>query len=138
MSVSVATGSKDICTPDNQNTQIITNNMGIQRWVYVIISVNANVVDCYLDGKLVISYQTNGYPNPSISCSQKTNNWGINFGNGSDIYISGFTRTATATDPATAMSGYAVKPPGAKSSTAYSANLQINQNNQLLTNLRLF
>jgi hypothetical protein len=138
LACSVATGSNDTCNPKNQNTQIVTNNLGIQRWVYVIISVNANIVDCYLDGKLVLSFQTNGMPNPSISCTQKTNNWGINFGKGSDIYISGFTRVATATDPATALRGYATKPAGAKTSTAYSANLQINQNNQLLTTWKLF
>jgi hypothetical protein len=36
------------------------------------------------------------------------------------------------------MANYAIKPSGAKVSTAYSAYLQINQNNQLLTNLKLF
>jgi hypothetical protein len=138
LSVSIATGTKDACSPDTTNTQIITNNLGIQRWVFVIVSVNANIVDCYIDGKLVVSFQTNGIPTPSIACTQKSNVWGINFGTNSDIYLSNFTRTATPTDPATALSLYSSKPAAAKASTAYSANLQINQNNQLLTNVKLF
>jgi hypothetical protein len=136
--VSIATGSRDPCRPDNLNPQIVTNNLAIQRWVYVIVSVNANIVDCYIDGKLVLSFQTNGIPNPSISCSSASNAWGIQFGTNMDIYISGFTRTTSATDPATAQAGYSSKPAGAKNWTSYSANLQINQNNQLLTNLKLF
>jgi len=138
LSVSVATGITDPCTVDKQNTQIITNNLGIQRWVYVIVSVNVNIVDCYIDGKLVLSFQTNGMPNPSISCSSVSNVWGINFGRNLDIYISGFTRTLTATDPATAMYGYSKIPPGAKQSTSYSANLIINKNNQLINSIPIF
>jgi hypothetical protein len=132
------TGKTDPCVPANHNVVTMTNNLGVQRWVYVIVSVNANIIDCYIDGKLTISFQTNGVPNPSISCTDTDNNWGISFGVGPDIYISGFTRIPYATDPATAMANYAIKPSGAKVSTAYSAYLQINQNNQLLTNLKLF
>jgi hypothetical protein len=138
LNVSIATGSNDPCTPDSKNTHSITNNLGIQRWVYVIVSVNANIIDCYIDGKLVISFQTNGIPTPSIACTQKSNVWGINFGTNSDIYISEFTRTTTATDPATALYGYSRKPAGSKNSSTYSANLQLNQNNKVLTNLKLF
>jgi len=40
------------------NTVItISNNFPIQKWVHVLISVDTTYVDCYLDGKLVISTQ---------------------------------------------------------------------------------
>lgn len=37
------------------NEIIISRNFPIQKWVYVTISVDTTYVDCYLDGKLVIS-----------------------------------------------------------------------------------
>jgi hypothetical protein len=36
---------------------MITNNFPLQKWVGVIISFDNQYLDCYLDGKLVISYQ---------------------------------------------------------------------------------
>jgi hypothetical protein len=45
------------CSQGTSQTIVITNNFGIQRWVYVLVSVNTNIVDAYLDGKLVNSTQ---------------------------------------------------------------------------------
>ena len=38
------------------NQITITNNFPIQKWVYVTVSVDTIYADCYIDGKLVISY----------------------------------------------------------------------------------
>jgi hypothetical protein len=37
------------------NTVVISNNFPIQKWVHVLVSVDTMYIDCYLDGKLVIS-----------------------------------------------------------------------------------
>lgn len=48
----------DIVLADNtKKTVTITTNFQLQKWVYIIISVDNQFVDCYLDGKLVISQQ---------------------------------------------------------------------------------
>ena len=35
----------------------VTNNFPIQKWVYLVVSVDGTLVDTYLDGKLVKSHQ---------------------------------------------------------------------------------
>jgi hypothetical protein len=109
--------------------------MGIQRWVFILVSVNTNVVDCYLDGKLVTSTQLNGIP--TISCNNANNNWAINYGSG-DIYLSNFQRWTTPTDPATAQSYYKVKPSSAKIFSSYGANIQLTKNDVAQQSVKLF
>ena len=120
-------------TTISPNTITITNNIGIQRWTYVIVSVNTNIVDCYLDGKLVTSTQLTGVP--IISCSNYSPN--INYGTGSDIYLSNFQRWITATDPATAMSYYGYKPATSALST-YGVNLRLIKDNVEQTAIKIF
>jgi hypothetical protein len=41
---------------NNANPVIkVTENFPIQKWVYVVISVDSQIADCYLDGKLIKS-----------------------------------------------------------------------------------
>jgi hypothetical protein len=54
------------------NVITITNNFPIQKWVHVLVSVDTIYVDCYIDGKLVMSNPLNAQitqslPNPSIT-----------------------------------------------------------------------
>lgn len=54
--------------PANNGTPIlITNNYPIQKWCYIVISVDNNFIDCYLDGKLVLSQKTYISSSPSSS-----------------------------------------------------------------------
>jgi len=123
------------CNPTSSPTVIpITQNFGIQRWVYVLVSVNATIVDCYLDGKLVTSTQLNGIP--TISCGTN-NNWSIQYGSG-DIYLSNFQRWTTATDPATAAAYYKIKPASVKAFSNYSANVQLTVDGVPAQSLKLF
>jgi hypothetical protein len=122
------------CNGSSPTTITITNNFGIQRWVYVLISVTGNTVDGYLDGRLVTSAQLNGIP--TISCSQN-NNWTIGYGSG-DIYISNFQRWTTGTDPVTAMSYYKVKPAASKVFSNYSASVQLSVNGTPQQSVKLF
>jgi hypothetical protein len=82
-----------------QNT-IITTNFPIQKWVCIIVSVDGTVVDCYLDGKLVVSTMLNG--------AQVTPNGAVNLtlANNSDTYLSNFQRWKTVTDPQAAWNYY--------------------------------
>jgi hypothetical protein len=124
------------CQPSgNLVTFPITQNFGIQRWVYVLVSVNTNVVDCYIDGQLVTSHQLNAVP--TISCNNPKPTWTIQYGTG-DVYISNFQRWTTPTDPATAMSYYATKPTAAKTFSSYGAQLALTKDKVPQTPITLF
>ena len=41
-------------------THVIMDNFPLQKWVYVVISVDNNVVDLYIDGKLIRSHKVDG------------------------------------------------------------------------------
>jgi hypothetical protein len=84
-----ASGSITIANESNirktNSTKIdITNNFPLQKWVHLVVSVDNNVADIYLDGKLVKSVQVKQVaPRKDDS---------IKFGLGFDIYIDRFKR----------------------------------------------
>jgi len=99
-------------------TITITNTFALQKWVYIIISVDNQFVDCYLDGKLVISQQipppkqpvdsttsplylgNSGTPNFSAGVA------GISIGSGWSANALIFTRWTNAVDPQMAWEWY--------------------------------
>jgi hypothetical protein len=103
---------------------IITPTFPIQKWVHVGVSKSGSVLDCYLDGKLVKSFQQSGtIANPSATAS-------INFGNQSstknDIFLSKFQRSPKALDPRTAWSLYLNGPgTGVPMASQYNYNLSM-------------
>lgn len=105
---------------------IATNNFPIQTWTYVIISVDSNVCDCYINGQLVTSQQLLG----QMTLTQaNNNNWSINFGSVLDIMIANFTRVTNAIDPATAVSMYGTKPATASTMSSYGLQVAVTKNN---------
>lgn len=78
-------------------TVTITNNFPIQKWVYIIVSVDNRVVDCYIDGKLTTSQQLQKQPIVSDS--------DINVGKFS-ARLAKFQRFTSPIDPAAAWSNY--------------------------------
>lgn len=76
----------------------ITSNFPIQKWVYVVISVDSQTADCYLDGKLVASRQMTSIP--SIPAS-----YAITFGT-FDAYLTGFKYTDKPLNPQQVWSSY--------------------------------
>ena len=102
----------DLTDSSGTNSIIITPNYPMQRWVCVSISVDNNVVDMYLDGKLVKS-QTMTVPNTTKSSI-------ITFGTG-DIYIAEFERLATPIDPQTAWDRYMAGNGGSYISNMFSS-----------------
>jgi len=105
---------------------ITVPNFPLQRWVYLVISVDNTLVDLYLDGKLIRSIKTNAATAlPQITSTFK-------FGSG-DIYIAGMNRTATTTDSNTVFKNYmqgnaGLKLPGYNISLDFLKNSAVAQN----------
>ena len=114
----------DLCfynTGTNTPTVII-NNFPLQKWCYVIISVNKNLVDMYLDGKLIKSIKT---PNTGSFPREES---AIHFGSG-NTYISGMNRIAHTTDMNTALKNYLNGNAGLKL-TNYGISLSLFKDNK--------
>lgn len=99
---------------ETDTAKIITSNYPLQKWVCVSVSVDNNVVDTYVDGKLVKSQKTTGSPKVPTKTSQ------IEFGNG-DIYIAEFERLPNPIDPQTAWDRYMAGNGGSYISNAFAA-----------------
>jgi hypothetical protein len=126
-------------------TTLITDNYLIQRWVHIIISLDNQFLDCYLDGKLVKSsrlYGTSKTPTstPAIPPSDTTPII-IGSSNPFDAVVSNFVRWTNPMDPDTAwktyLSGNGLQTLGS-SFNSYGAKLNIMQNNTNYANLQLF
>ena len=78
-------------------TITITNNFAVQKWVYVIISVDNKIIDCYIDGKLVTSQQLQNQP--------IVNDTDIFVGK-FNAHLAKFQRITSPVDPQTAWSNY--------------------------------
>jgi len=92
----------------------ITNSFPLQKWVCIIISIDNQILDCYLDGKLVLSQQVT---KTTTSTDNKTNyifpatpSDKVVLSLGGDSTWSAnallFTRWTTAVDPQTAWDWY--------------------------------
>ena len=94
--------NKDLCFFTNNSTvpSITVTDFPLQKWCYVVISVDNTLVDMYLDGKLIQSVKGSGrtstIPTPDSI---------IYFGKG-DIFIAGMNRIATTTDTNTVFTNY--------------------------------
>lgn len=93
----------------NKNV-IISTNFPIQKWVHVLVSVDTTFIDCYLDGKLIISNPLT--PNDQIINSPTQTpyitfqNSGSNSNPSPDIYLAKLTRWDYPLDPQTVWSEY--------------------------------
>jgi hypothetical protein len=101
----------------------ITSTFPIQKWAHVAISKSGNVLDFYLDGKLVKSYQTT-----SISPADATGS-SITFGSSSvknDIFLAKFQRSPKALDARSAWNMYIWGPgTGVPMGSDYNYNINL-------------
>lgn len=89
-------------TTPASSDMLITDNFPIQKWVYIAISVDTNIVDCYLDGKLVTSTKLSGTPvAPGLPSADP-----IVLGSGWDAYIANFNNWAGPIGPQEAWDSY--------------------------------
>jgi len=127
----------DISVTGKLTPIMVTNNFAVQKWVYLIISVDGSIVDIYLDGKLVLSTvlkDVNGNNmNSDVSDSPQ-----INFGSGYDIFLSNFQRTTYAIDPQTAWKTYYAGNGQSNGLSTFGANLGITKNNILQRQVKIF
>jgi hypothetical protein len=91
------TGTGQISTADKYKTLAISNNFPIQTWTQVIVSVDNNYIDVYMNGKLVKSINVT-LEAPSTSSS-------IEYGT-PKAYLAKFVRNTYPIDPQTAWDHY--------------------------------
>jgi hypothetical protein len=91
--INSTTGASDPGT----ETVAITSNFPIQKWVYIIVSVDSKLVDTYIDGKLITSQELKALPYVS-----DTDIFVGNF----KAYAAQFQRWTSPMDPQTAWKNY--------------------------------
>jgi hypothetical protein len=128
--------SPKLTTAVNGQPEItLTENFPIQKWVFVIISVSSNIVDCYLDGRLVTSYQLlNNTTNNAAGATSLT----LSLGSGIDVYMYNFQRWTYPMDPQTAQSTYYYSAPSAKSALDYNMTLAVTKDGTPYSSFSLF
>jgi hypothetical protein len=99
---------------DTSKTVEITDNFPLQKWVYVIVSVDNQYVDCYLDGKLVksvrvyIDNETDGIKVPKQPPQGGKDGVKMKLGGTTryDAYITKFKHWPSSVNPETAWTTY--------------------------------
>lgn len=83
------------------NTITITNNVPIQKWIYVVVSTDGVYADIYMDGKLVVSKVLQNKVNTALDVQSK-----ITFGTAQDVYLANISRVPYQLDPQAVWSNY--------------------------------
>lgn len=118
----------DIKLSNGETQQItVTENFPLQAWTNVIVSADNNIVDCYIDGKLVNSVQLSAYPQSPGTPQDDP----VILGSGWDAYIAGFKNWSGPIGPQEAWDTYMAGSGSAVSNflNAYSINISIDKNN---------
>ena len=125
---------------DNRNTITITNNFPIQTWTNVILNVDNNYLDIYINGQLTNSVVlVSPYTPPSTdSITINGNGNGTEYGNLYDIYLANIKRWGVPINPQTAYYEYLYglqKLP--KDSSSYNFKLSLLKDNNLIKSLKI-
>ena len=122
-------------------TVLLTDTFPIQKWTYIVLSLEANILDSYIDGKLVVSKSIN-FVN-FIDTIQNIGKDNIYLGdcdtnNKNDIYITSFNRWDRGLDPNTVYNLY-LNGNGLSSmfSSSYNINLDISKDNTSQKQIRI-
>jgi Concanavalin A-like lectin/glucanases superfamily len=108
-------------------TIMLTDNFPVQKWVYVIISSDTMIIDCYLDGKMVNSTKLKNSPNvPALPNAAP-----IVLGQGWDAYVAGFENWNGPIGPQQAWDKYLSGNSNVVANflSRYSLNFAINKDN---------
>ncbi len=111
---------------------LITDNLPLQTWVHLIVSIDNTFVDVYMNGKLIKSFQD------KIDAPSDTSN--IEYGQ-INCYLAKLTRTTTATDPQTAWDLYSAgngENPLAKYLASFGLSVTLQKNNQDYSKVTVF
>lgn len=118
---------------NNGSNQIVnlTNNFPIQKWTYVIVSVDNQIIDFYIDGKLVLSKQLKALPMVS------KNDVSMGDSNHPDITVTGLIRFTQPMDPITAWNNYLRGNGVSTSGSTYNVKLSVLKDNVTQNNYSL-
>ncbi len=112
----------------------ITSNLPLQSWVHLIVSVDGQFVDVYVNGKLVKSFQDPAIKAPAGDTAD------IVYGD-CKCYLAKLTRYTKATDPQTAWDKYMSgngENPFAKMMSSFGLTMTLQKNNQDYSKVQLF
>lgn len=132
----ITTGCK-VKVPATETIKV-TDNFPLQKWVYVILSVNNQFIDMYLDGRLINSYKLMN-SDFYLTCSR--DQWAIQMGTNFDAYIHNFVRDTKEMNPETAMANYYSTAPKSANSGFfgnYNMNIDILKDGTVTSSLNVF
>lgn len=114
---------KNTSTDPGESAFIITDNFPLQKWTCVVVSIDSQIVDFYLDGKIVKSRKL-----PYVPKVSKSN---IEIGDKTlpDIYLASLNRWPTPMDPQTAWNNYLQGTGIPNTSTGTNLKLSVLQDN---------
>lgn len=119
--------------PSTPKTVTITDNLPLQTWVHLIVSVDDKYIDIYMNGKLIKSIQDVNIDTPSATSS-------ITYGK-TNCYLAKLSRTVMPTDPQTAWDKYSAgngENPLAKYLSSFGLSMTLQKNNQDYSKITLF
>jgi len=114
----------------------IMTNFPIQKWAFVVLSIDGNVVDMYYDGKMIRSEKLSAKPEVPTKDSTIT----FSKPNGI-IFLAKFERNPTPIDPTTAWNKYMAGNGGNYFSnlmSSYGASFTITKDNVAINKVSLF
>jgi hypothetical protein len=116
-----------------KKTVSITDNFPLQTWAHVIVSVDNNYIDVYMNGKLIKSvYDT------TIDTPSKTST--IKYGK-TNCYLAKLSRTVLPTDPQTAWDKYSAgngESAMAKYLSSFGLTMTLKKNDQDYSKITVF
>lgn len=135
--LSLDLGSTDptLTTTVANNEITLTDNFPVQKWVFVIVSLSNNIVDGYLDGRLVTSYQLPLSTKLGVTGAATLS---VTFQSGVDAYIYNFQRWTYAMDPQTAQSAYYYGAPSTNSAMSYNLSVAVTKGGSDYASASLF
>jgi len=108
----------------NKKHVVITSTFPIQKWAHVAISKSGNVLDFYLDGKLIKSYQSDA--SLDLPASGSSIKFGNDSGSKNDIFLAKFQRSPKALDARSAWNMYLLGPgTGVPMGSDYNYNINL-------------
>jgi len=145
------TGNNEVSCPSGSGNctdtfdVVITDNFTLQRWVYLVVSVDNLFVDLYLDGKLVKSVKmvnlafqdANNVVSTDISTTDAKKKAAVCFGFLPGILIAKFQRWETPLDPQSVWNYYMQGNGQSSSASKYKVNLDFVKDNKLTTQWNL-
>jgi hypothetical protein len=115
----------------------LTDNFPVQKWVYVVISADDRIIDCYLDGKLVNSNKLK----ESAAAPASSSSAPVVLGTGFDAYVAGFTSWSGPIGPQEAWNSYLSGNGGNSVSrlfTSYNVDVTVKKDNVEQSKFSLF